>query len=252
MINPDGRRGPDRRRRRAGHRRRALRAHGVRRGRATPQSTTFVDYLLPTAAEVPIIEYGHIETPATTNPGGYKGMGEGGAIGAPPAVANAVADALASRGGARHHPAARTGEHRRPAGTDRRLARQESPSTAGLPSEHITASVRREMRHPAGVRGQGVLVASAHHEQRSAEQLGTHVLGAEVAARRRLVAADADLVVADDVLAGVERFERLAHPLHDGRQPPAHAPEIGHGVNGETPGRGRPTSARRAPSSRRW
>ena len=63
-----------------------------------PQSTTFVDYLLPTAAEVPTIEYGHIETPATTNPGGYKGMGEGGAIGAPPAVINAVADAIAHLG----------------------------------------------------------------------------------------------------------------------------------------------------------
>jgi carbon-monoxide dehydrogenase large subunit len=44
---------------------------------------------------VPIIEYGHIETRSTTNPGGFKGMGEGGAIGSPPAVANAVADALA-------------------------------------------------------------------------------------------------------------------------------------------------------------
>jgi aerobic carbon-monoxide dehydrogenase large subunit len=63
-----------------------------------PMSTTFVDYLLPTAAEVPIIEYGHIETPATTNPGGYKGMGEGGAIGSPPAVINAVADAVAHLG----------------------------------------------------------------------------------------------------------------------------------------------------------
>ena len=63
-----------------------------------PQSTTFVDYLLPTAAEVPMIEYGHIETPATTNPGGYKGMGEGGAIGSPPAVINAVADAIAHAG----------------------------------------------------------------------------------------------------------------------------------------------------------
>ena len=47
---------------------------------------------------MPIIEYGHIETPATTNPGGYKGMGEGGAIGSPPAVINAVADALAPIG----------------------------------------------------------------------------------------------------------------------------------------------------------
>ncbi|MDQ1424216.1 MAG: aerobic carbon-monoxide dehydrogenase large subunit [Acidimicrobiaceae bacterium] len=63
-----------------------------------PLSTTFVDYLLPTAAEVPIVEYGHIETRATTNPGGFKGMGEGGAIGSPPSVINAVADALAHLG----------------------------------------------------------------------------------------------------------------------------------------------------------
>jgi carbon-monoxide dehydrogenase large subunit len=59
-----------------------------------PLTTTFLDYLLPTAAEVPEIEYGHIETPAST-PGNYKGVGEGGAIGAPAAVANAVNDALA-------------------------------------------------------------------------------------------------------------------------------------------------------------
>jgi len=63
-----------------------------------PLTTTFVDYLLPTTTEVPVIEYGHIETPAPTNPGGHKGLGEGGAIGAPPAVANAVADALAPFG----------------------------------------------------------------------------------------------------------------------------------------------------------
>jgi carbon-monoxide dehydrogenase large subunit len=56
-----------------------------------------VDYLLPTTTDVPVIEYGHIETPAA-GPGGYKGVGEGGAIGAPPAVANAVADALAPLG----------------------------------------------------------------------------------------------------------------------------------------------------------
>jgi carbon-monoxide dehydrogenase large subunit len=62
-----------------------------------PVTTTFMDYLLPTASEVPIIEYGHIETPSP-GPGGYKGVGEGGAIGAPPAVVNAVADALAPFG----------------------------------------------------------------------------------------------------------------------------------------------------------
>jgi carbon-monoxide dehydrogenase large subunit len=63
-----------------------------------PLATTFLDYLIPTAAEVPEIEYGHIETPAPTNPGGHKGLGEGGAIGAPPAVINAIADALAPLG----------------------------------------------------------------------------------------------------------------------------------------------------------
>ena len=62
-----------------------------------PLTTTFMDYLLPTATDVPIIEYGHVETPAP-GPGGYKGVGEGGAIGAPPAVVNAVADALAPLG----------------------------------------------------------------------------------------------------------------------------------------------------------
>ena len=62
-----------------------------------PLATTFVDYLLPTATEVPEIEYGHLETPGPL-PGGYKGVGEGGAIGAPPAVVNAVNDALAPLG----------------------------------------------------------------------------------------------------------------------------------------------------------
>ncbi len=62
-----------------------------------PLASTLMDYLLPTIAEVPVIEYGHVETPSPS-PGGYKGVGEGGAIGAPPAVVNAVADALAPLG----------------------------------------------------------------------------------------------------------------------------------------------------------
>ena len=62
-----------------------------------PVATTFMDYLLPTMADVPEIEYGHVVTPSS-GPGGYKGVGEGGAIGAPPAVINAVADALAPFG----------------------------------------------------------------------------------------------------------------------------------------------------------
>ena len=53
--------------------------------------------MIPTAADVPVIEHCHIETPATT-PGHYKGVGEDSAIGAPPAVANAVRHALARVG----------------------------------------------------------------------------------------------------------------------------------------------------------
>jgi carbon-monoxide dehydrogenase large subunit len=62
-----------------------------------PIATTFMDYLLPTASEVPDIEYVHLET-MSLGAGGYKGVGEGGAIGAPPAVINAVADALSPFG----------------------------------------------------------------------------------------------------------------------------------------------------------
>jgi len=62
-----------------------------------PITTTLMDYLLPTSTEVPKIEFGHIETPSD-GPGGYKGVGEGGAIGAPPAVVNSVADALSPFG----------------------------------------------------------------------------------------------------------------------------------------------------------
>ncbi|OSC38127.1 xanthine dehydrogenase family protein molybdopterin-binding subunit [Mycobacterium decipiens] len=62
-----------------------------------PLATTFVDYLLPTATEVPPLEYGHVEIPGP-GPGGYKGVGEGGAIGSAPAVINAINDALAPLG----------------------------------------------------------------------------------------------------------------------------------------------------------
>jgi carbon-monoxide dehydrogenase large subunit len=62
-----------------------------------PTTTTFMDYLLPTAAEVPDLEYGHVVTPGTT-PGGHKGLGEGGAIASPAALANAVRDALVPLG----------------------------------------------------------------------------------------------------------------------------------------------------------
>ena len=55
---------------------------------------TLMDYALPTAAMLPAFTIGHLETPSPLTPGGFKGMGEGGTIGAPAAIANAVADAV--------------------------------------------------------------------------------------------------------------------------------------------------------------
>ena len=56
---------------------------------------TLMDYIIPTAVDVPQVEIGHIESPSPYTPHGIKGMGEGGAIAPPAAIANAVADALA-------------------------------------------------------------------------------------------------------------------------------------------------------------
>jgi aerobic carbon-monoxide dehydrogenase large subunit len=55
---------------------------------------TLMDYAVPTAGDLPFFAIGHLETPSPLTPGGYKGMGEGGTIGAPAAIANAVADAV--------------------------------------------------------------------------------------------------------------------------------------------------------------
>lgn len=59
-----------------------------------PLSGTFQDYAMPIASDLPAIELDHIESLSTRNPLGVKGLGEGGAIGPPAAIANAVEDAL--------------------------------------------------------------------------------------------------------------------------------------------------------------
>jgi carbon-monoxide dehydrogenase large subunit len=63
-----------------------------------PLTSTFVDYLLPTAAESPDVELTFLPSPSTTNPGGFKGVAENGTLSAPAAVANAIGDALAPLG----------------------------------------------------------------------------------------------------------------------------------------------------------
>ena len=63
-----------------------------------PLTSSFADYLVPSAADLPALEVHTVETPTTRNPLGAKGIGQGGAIGATPAVQNAVIDALSYLG----------------------------------------------------------------------------------------------------------------------------------------------------------
>jgi aerobic carbon-monoxide dehydrogenase large subunit len=63
-----------------------------------PQASTLADYMLPGATEVPGIEILHMETFSPYTRFGQKGIGEGGAIGPPAAIANAVNDALKGLG----------------------------------------------------------------------------------------------------------------------------------------------------------
>jgi len=59
---------------------------------------TLMDYLVPSATDLPAIDTVHLEYPSPRNPLGMKGLGEGGAISPPAAIANAIDDALASLG----------------------------------------------------------------------------------------------------------------------------------------------------------
>jgi carbon-monoxide dehydrogenase large subunit len=61
-----------------------------------PLASTFLDYMIPGATEVPDVRVLHMETPSPHTRFGIKGMGEGGAIAPPAAVMNAVNDALRS------------------------------------------------------------------------------------------------------------------------------------------------------------
>jgi carbon-monoxide dehydrogenase large subunit len=57
-----------------------------------------MDYALPRADDLPDIQVDLIEVPCASNPLGVKGAGEAGAVGSPPAVVNAIVDALSVDG----------------------------------------------------------------------------------------------------------------------------------------------------------
>jgi carbon-monoxide dehydrogenase large subunit len=61
-------------------------------------SSSMTQYLVPAATEMPSFVLGGAQTPSTTNPLGVKGIGEAGTIASPPAVVNAVIDALSHLG----------------------------------------------------------------------------------------------------------------------------------------------------------
>ncbi|WP_297495216.1 xanthine dehydrogenase family protein molybdopterin-binding subunit [Acidocella sp.] len=65
--------------------------------RGNPIAVTFKDYLLPAISDVPDFEYVHASTPSQSE-GGFRGVGEGGAIIGPPTLFNAIADALSPFG----------------------------------------------------------------------------------------------------------------------------------------------------------
>jgi carbon-monoxide dehydrogenase large subunit len=55
---------------------------------------SLLDYLVPTACDLPAVHLEHLETPSPLTPGGFKGVGEAGTVAVPAAVANALLDAL--------------------------------------------------------------------------------------------------------------------------------------------------------------
>jgi carbon-monoxide dehydrogenase large subunit len=65
-------------------------------------SGSFMDYAMPRAGDIPRFAFSTHNVPTTANPLGVKGAGEAGAVGAPPAVINAIVDALHRRAGVRH------------------------------------------------------------------------------------------------------------------------------------------------------
>ena len=94
---PAAGRGPGRRRRRSRASAPCLTEEVVHDEHGQPVARSLLDYTLLTAAEIPEFATAFVETPSPFNPLGLKGIAEGGTIGTPAAVANALPDALGGR-----------------------------------------------------------------------------------------------------------------------------------------------------------
>jgi aerobic carbon-monoxide dehydrogenase large subunit len=81
----------------------ALLEHAAYDEDGQPTAVTLADYMVPLCSDLPRIEIHHLETPSPLSVGGFKGMGEGGAVNPPAAIANAITDALTPFGIAVNH-----------------------------------------------------------------------------------------------------------------------------------------------------
>ena len=127
-----------------------------------------MDYLVPTAAEIPAIEIHHLETPSEFTETGAKGMGEGGTIGAPAGVATAVADA---------RRAPRRRGRPLPIAPDACAALRAAPSAGSAPMSdvHLIALTVNGERHEVAVEARRTLADVLRHDL---GYTGTH-LGCE-------------------------------------------------------------------------
>jgi len=71
-----------------------------------PLAASFMDYAMPRADDLPLYDHAFNPTRCTTNPLGVKGCGEAGVVAGPPAIANAIVDALSPFGVTNFHGAA--------------------------------------------------------------------------------------------------------------------------------------------------
>ncbi len=111
-------------------------------------SGSFMDYLVPSSMEVPDWELGETVTPSPHHPFGAKGVGESANVGSPPAVVNAVVDALravrrAPRRHAGHAGAGLGGDADRHAGAPREAQRRELTRRASRSSRRPSSAARR-------------------------------------------------------------------------------------------------------------
>ena len=94
-------------------------------------SGSLMDYALPIASDIPPMTLVHQHSPSPLNPLGVKGVGEGGAVAPPAAVANAVCDALARLARDQRHPGQARRWSSRPAEPKLGRNRENKPAAGG-------------------------------------------------------------------------------------------------------------------------